>query len=800
MTASTWKGGNGVWTNANKWTNGAPNGGQDDAILASASTPYTVTSTGDVQLGLLEIGDDATVALASNYMMVDSTAPKQDDSLVENLGTLVVGAAASLDLGGSAASDYASIEGRGTIKVQSSPLQQGVLALNAATTNLFDGTIALAGGVIEATQSSAQTLDDVSGTIRGYGEIYSSVSGSKFTVEIGVRGEILAAGAAGQTLVIDVGTELANAGLIESDGAGGLEIEGELAQLGSVVAAVGAITLLNSEDFNDGTTTIDGGASLVLDNSEIVGDDSIAIAAGGLLTNHAGDTGTVGSNGYPFSGDTLDGIVENSGEIAVAAGSVLNLAGYVENSGAGSLVINGGSTLEIFGSAEIDGGSVVLGKSKTSETEIVANGAAATFKNDATISGAGAIGDGWLWLDNGPSGVIDATGVISISGDSSAVTSKADPVNYNGGLIESTGSGELFLFGGIENAGVIDAAGGFLQFDDALDTSGNGLVEATGEGADISLAFGSAIEGNGDVRIAQGAQVSTSGGDTGANADTIEGTVHDYGAINITENSQLIGDGVWQDNGSINLGNSGGAGQLLIADSQSLYLAGTGIVDLAHYKDSITDQNGDTGTLILGGVTLIGAGTIGDSGMSVEFLGGSTVDATGSLTIDAKTKTNDANLVNAGTLEATGGGQLTFEAGIANYGSILVGAGSTLYTGYDVTGEGLIKIGAHATATFESQLDDDISFTSPAGGELVLADPKQFSGDISGFAAGDSIELKGVTLTPSATVGVTANATSATLSLQTSAGALDFIFHGNYVGDTSNWSAANTNGNILITL
>ena len=196
---------------------------------------------------------------------------------------------------------------------------------------------------------------------------------------------------------------ITNGGLIETTAAGGLTIDSNMYQNGSLVAAgTGALTINDVLVQGLGNVRTSSTGSIVLHRGQLsIGglvDIGSAAAPGGRLTTTSGDTlGLLASSGDSFAGaDVLTADVYNYGAIDVANNSTLNLNATLVNSSTGTLALNGSTgptKLEIYGSgATVYGGSIVL--SDSAENSIVSDGAGTQLSNDGgIIRGAGTIGD-----------------------------------------------------------------------------------------------------------------------------------------------------------------------------------------------------------------------------------------------------------------------------------------------------------------------------------------------------------------------------------------------------------------------
>jgi len=315
---------------------------------------------------------------------------------------------------------------------------------------------------------------------------------------------------------------------------------------------------------------------------------------------------------------------------------------------------------------------------------------------------------------------------------------------------------------GFGTAGVLSgyvrlAGDSAIEFKSGQITSLAGSLYLNGNDAFIedSTALGSNSALTGLASIGAGAMFDL---ENGASVSTTGSLVND-GHIHLDTNA---GDG----GSSLTL-----AGAL--TNSGSLELSG-GTVTAA----SVTVATGATlssaGTLTL----VAGAGAIPANGVEVTDgavnLAGGTIQGT-SLAVGAGVTvlgagTIGAPITNSGTVEAEGG-RLSLTAQISGAGAV------------QIAQDAVLELGAETTA--------GVAFTG-ADGTLKLDLPASYTGTISGFAAGDLIDLKGAAATAaSATYSAASNTSTLTVALN-GGGTLDYTLAGNYAGD--NFTAAQEAG------
>src|SRR5579864_3450530 len=296
------------------------------------------------------------------------------------------------------------------------------------------GTLTLAGTITGAAANAGNELDNFDNTIVGSGTI------SNIDLDNDAAGTIDATG----VLILNTGTVIDNAGLLEATGTGELDVkDSEINNTGS--AALGISIAAAAELLVDvGSLKLDGAGTLTLAGT-ITGQ---AANAGNELDNF--DNTIVGSG--TISNIDLDnaaaGTIDATGVLILNTGTVIDNAGLLEATGTGELDVkeseinNTGSAalgISIAAAAEllVDVGSLKLDGAGTLTLAGTITGQAANAGNeldnfDNTIVGAGTISN--IDLDNAAAGTIDATGVLILN---------TGTVIDNAGLLEATGTGEL---------------------------------------------------------------------------------------------------------------------------------------------------------------------------------------------------------------------------------------------------------------------------------------------------------------------------------------------------------------------
>ena len=146
------------------------------------------------------------------------------------------------------------------------------------------------------------------------------------------------------------------------------------------------------------------------------------------------------------------------------------------------------------------------------------------------------------------------------------------------------------------------------------------------------------------------------------------------------------------------------------------------------------------GALLTNLATIAGAGTIGDSNLTLTNAVGATIDATGT-TNALLINTGSHTVTNSGLVETTASGGLTISGALSN-GGTLAASGGTLTVAGKVTGTGQATI-AGATLDFGSSVagTQAVTFAEGTTGLLQLGLAQSFAGTVAGLASGDAIDL-----------------------------------------------------------
>ncbi|HXU99359.1 MAG TPA: hypothetical protein VG166_02555 [Caulobacteraceae bacterium] len=436
---------------------------------------------------------------------------------------------------------------------------------------------------------------------------------------------------------------------------------------------------------------------------------SAANAAVGSLfvSNYATLDLTAGAFGVA-NGVTVEGAVTVAGGATLAVGGAIANGGEIDLT---SVTASKSSLLVINGSAVSLTGVGVVSLAKYGE--IIGAVTSDQLFNVSTISGGGLISG--VALVNRAGGVIDGTADMRID--------TSGQILDNAGLIEATGGGFGMRIGYttiFNQGGTIAGNGGTLVLASTvveggtLATSGGGLIESSGAGVVLDGVLGL----------------------TNAGAFQFQGTLGMEGLIT---NSGVISE------------NTATASEIMLVQNLTLGGHGTVAFDGAGLN-SIYSAPGHT---LTNNGTIFGGVAIGNGKMGIINTATGVIDAQGA---GAQIRLQSAyTVVNAGRMEAQGGGTFTFDDATVNNsgGTIFAGAGS----GVDLLGQaisgGAVSIAATGTLFVSGGGTIDLS----GGGSVTNAGLMFFDGGSSLFkggtihnaggaltAAGASITLEAITL------------------------------------------------------
>jgi hypothetical protein len=747
----TWSGGaSGSWNTTTNWTpNGTPTTSSNTCInTANSAVTVSNGSTGTLQLGLstdsLGISDNTTLTVAGSSIINAGTISMNsigDTTELNIAGTTTLTGAGTFTmsnrlqnfiLGGGTFNNASTIQGSGTIGNNNLTLgnsgtidgNQSVELLinpNGGTTN--SGTMeATAGGTLEIRGAS---VTNTGGTILSTGTNsvvdLNGVSITNGTLTTASGGLMQAYGgttlttltiSTGSTLnVLDNSTVNLGAGTITNNGTVSENSAGNTTELNvtgsTTLSGTGTLTMSNhvqnyilgggtftNDETIQGSGTI-GNANLTLvNNGTIDANQSVAL----LINTSGGTTNT--KTLEATAGGTLQitgSSVTNTGVgtiLSTGASSLVNLSGVTINGG--TLTTASGGVMQAYGGTILNGVTLSTGSALQIPDNQIAALTAGTITNNGTIN-LNSIGDttelqivgGAVTLTGGGNIVMtdrtanyifNASGGTSLENVNNTISGSGDIGNNQGFIFKNDA-------GGIVDA--VSATGKTLTINPGtgtgIGTTNLGLLEAssggtlvlnntvTNTGGTITALNGGVVDVAGTDLIGGTLTSSGTGVINGSGSATLDGTSGH--AITLTAGSNFVipdnqvinAAGTLTNNGTLTIASIGDNTELLI--SSSLTLNGTGTLTM-----SPRAQN-----YIFGGGTLTNQETIQGSG----FIGNSNLTLVNSGTIDANqsaanlTINPNGGTTNSSTMEATAGGTLVFAAdSVTNTGGTILASGT----------------------------------------------------------------------------------------------------------------------------
>jgi fibronectin-binding autotransporter adhesin len=747
----TWSGGaSGSWNTTTNWTpNGTPTTSSNTCInTANSAVTVSNGSTGTLQLGLstdsLGISDNTTLTVAGSSIINAGTISMNsigDTTELNIAGTTTLTGAGTFTmsdhlqnyiLGGGTFNNASTIQGSGTIGNSNLTLgnsgtidgNQSVELLinpNGGTTN--SGTMeATAGGTLEIRGAS---VTNTGGTILSTGTNsvvdLNGVSITNGTLTTASGGLMQAYGgttlttvtiSTGSTLnVLDNNTVNLGAGTITNNGTISENSAGNTTELNvtgsTTLSGIGTLTMsdhvqnyilgggtFTNNETIQGAGTI-GNANLTLvNNGTIDANQSVAL----LINTSGGTTNT--KTLEATAGGTLQitgSSITNTGVgtiLSTGASSLVNLSGVTINGG--TLTTASGGVMQAYGSTILNGVTLSTGSALRIPDNQVAALTAGTITNNGTIN-LNSIGDttelqivgGAVTLTGGGSIVMtDKTQnfIFNASGGTS-LENVNNTISGSGVIGDSQGLIFKNDAGGIVDA--VSATGKTLTINPGtgtgIGTTNLGLLEASSGG---TLVLNNTVTNTGGTITAlNGGVVDVAGTDLIGGTLTSSGTgvINGYGsalldgtsghAITLTAGSNFVipdnqvinAAGTLTNNGTLTIASVGDNTELLIGSS--LTLTGTGTLTMSPRAQNYIFGGGT----LTNQETIQGSGVIGNSNLTLVNSG--TIDANqsaASLTINP-----NGGTTNTSTMEATAGGTLVFAAdSVTN-----TGVGTILATG-----------------------------------------------------------------------------------------------------------------------
>lgn len=683
------------------------------AVLGAGGAAGTVTNAGSI------LGSSGTaVQLASGFANLVMTYPGATFGGVVNagastLGTLVLGANGTAGLLNGFGTnfigfDQVSIASRAAWNLGSDTLSAGVTLTNFGTALGSPDAVRFAAGagncvVVKPGATFVGTVDG--GNTLGAGNTSTLELGSYYFLAGTISG-------LGTTFVnfaqinVDAYTNWQLSGSNSIASGVTLSVAGNLSNTGTLL---GNVTLAGGTFYNYASGSVGNGAVIGVATSASVsnhgtitatGSAAISFTHGGIVTNGA-NAALISGTSYGVMISGAPGTVTNYGHITgTQAGVVLADGGSVSNVSAGHIV--GGS----IGVSLANGGYIYnYGFATISGTTGVVIGGGGSLTNVGRVLGSTASGGLGASLQAGGSIFNEAgatlKGFIGVQAQGAASTVR------NAGIITGSGGTAVLLGGGFANRVILYPHALFSGVVNGNNAGASVLELASGVATGTLNGFGSQYIGFGQIAVDADASWNLGGdtmtaGVTLTNAGTLQGSTDAVLFAAGGANRIVVDPGAAFD-AKVDGGNTIGAGA-------------TSTLELA--------SGAGGGTLSGLGARYVNFGAVTIDPGSDWTLGGSNTLGTGvTLAVNDAVLDVPSTLVNDGAIQLDP--SYATLAGLTGTGAATIAAGSGLYLqGALSAGEAIVFAGSGAT--------------------LRLGSPGCVAGTVTGFAAGDTIELSGV--------------------------------------------------------
>jgi autotransporter passenger strand-loop-strand repeat protein len=747
----------------------------------------TLSGLGASAAGGDTLGANATLSgLSSGWTLVDTQSSSSFTGTsitaipVSDLGSLVVVAPAGTTSGSdvliltvSSSLGASTTDGSESLTLVAQSYTS--LSSNEAGANLTRAD--LTGADLAGVNFTGATLTDA--TLAGADLFFANLTGATLTGANLTGANLFLAGAGGADLsgadlsgAILIGTNLTSVNLTDANLSNAL-VEGANLTNATLTGADLEGTNLTGTDLTGADLT---GAILPLQLSLLGASASGHDITGGVLDGFAGaitisavdDTTTVGTitvsysqanqlevatvGGVTFAqGDTITVTAKDSegafysvsatlvvAAPAGAAGSPINLA-LADPAGGSPIAV---TIAGIPAGWSLNAGTALADGSWTVET---ADPSALAITPAGGLAGAAVVSVSESWLN------ADGSSVSAFVSDNVEAYAPGNPIFALSGDDTLTGSGasDLFVFA---HPIAIDRVYDFQSASDQIDLIGFPGIASF---ADLQDKIANDSNGNAVLTLGSGETITIVGVDAAAlgagnflfNDDPVTSNAGD---MTIGDGATLPLGGTVTNTGTIAL-NSAGEETDLVLLSGGVTLQGGGEVTLSDNAGNAIVGSGADTTLTNFDNIVSGAGRLGDTAMTLNNSG--VIDATGVNPLIIDTGSNP--IANSGTMEVTGAGGLVIKGAVTNSGTLSADGGNLTIDGA-VTGAGIAVIAGTATLEFGAASSESTSF-APGAGTLKIDQSASFTGVVSGFAAGDSIDLPNLAFGSNMALGYTDN-------------------------------------------
>ena len=595
----------------------------------------------------------------------------------------------------------------------------GIINANNSSSPLFINSNLTNQGLLEATGNGTLQISSV---IQNQN---ANVTVGAASASILLVGGDIVGGTITNTLGGTFATVAGNSASLDGITSGALTIVGTFASLDNstttffgsinntgtiVIQAAGHNTFFNCNNI----VTLSGGGTVNLSQASSSGQPIINNSNAGALVNVNNlieGAGQIGNNGLGITNQAAGvisatnpsfplGINNNSTNLGLiqANGGTLQLSAQVVNQGAAIRTVSGGSAIQLFSGANIQGGTLtsaaggsittVVGQNPAlngltsgaltlaGTITIVDNGNATLF---GTINNTGVLdlqsnghnsflvcnnavtltGNGTVFLDQLASGgqpIINNANAGSLTNVSNLIEG-AGQIGNNGlgitnqaaGVISATNpSFPLGINNNSTNLGLIQANGGTLQLSAQVVNQGAAIRTVSG-GSAIQLFSGANIQG-GTLTSAAGGSITTVVGQNPALNGLTSGALTLAGTITIVDNGNATLFGTINNTGVLDLQSNGHNSFLVCNNAVTLTGNGTVFLDQLASGGQPIINNANAGSLTNVSNLIEGAGQIGNNGL--PFTNGSAGRVLGNSAFSLSL--NGSSVTNQGQMQQTG--------------------------------------------------------------------------------------------------------------------------------------------------
>ena len=728
--------GSGDWNTASNWSLG------------------TVPSATDDVLVNLPAGE--TVSFASGSDSINSLTLESGGALTLSGGTLNIGATSIIS--GTFAQSGGTLGGSGNVTVTGAATLTGGFETGAGTTLLQNSaTLGSAGSSGSIVLDGGRTLE-LAGTATAaglYDYLYLSDSTGTATLKIdsgvtlndqttsspglyignsgGAGGTVTNAGTfqkTGTAATSTIATAFNNTGTVDVE-SGALAFSGNGADVGATYQGAGTV------QFSGGTRTMDAASKITAAKTIVSGGQvtfggstlqtalsvsggamsvsaatasafpSLNISSGTLTLSPSTTIGSLTQSGGTLGGAgnlTVTGVASLTGGFETGAGTTLlqNSATLGSAGTSGSIVLDGGRTLELAGTATAAGLYDYLYLSDSTGTATLKIDSGATLNDQTTSSPGLTIGN-----SGGAGGSVTNAGTFQKTG--SAATSTVAITFNNTGTVDVESGALAFSGNGADvgatyqGAGTVQFSGGTRTMDAASKITAAKTIVSGGQ-----VTFGgSTLQTNLSVT---GGTLNVAAAATASGLTQSAGTLGGAGTLTVTGAAALTGgtetgSGTTLLQGGVTLGAAGSSNAVFFDGGRTLELAGAATVAGTNDGLYLSDSTGtatlkiDSGATLNDQTTSVGL-TIGNNGGA----GGSVTNAgTFQKTGSAATSTVATAFNNTGTVDVESGA-LAFSGNGADVGATYQGAGTVQFSGGTRTMDAASKITAAKTIVSGGQV------------------------------------------------------------------------------------------------